>query len=84
MNILRKSNGFYRSGFEAAVCGRLDDDKVTYEYESLVIPYIQPELKKTYTPDIILSNGLIIELKGQLTKEDRQKHLLIRDQRPER
>tara|TARA_R110002012_G_scaffold321162_1_gene547856 strand:+ start:3224 stop:3706 length:483 start_codon:yes stop_codon:yes gene_type:complete len=83
MNELRKSNGFYRSGFEAAVCGKLDEDKVKYEYESLVIPYTQPELKRTYTPDIILTNGLIIELKGQLTKEDRQKHLLIKKQRPD-
>jgi hypothetical protein len=83
MSILRKEKGFYRSIFEATVCGKLDEDKVDFEYETLVIPYVVPEIKKTYTPDIILSNGIIIELKGQLTKEDRAKHLCIKQQRPD-
>ncbi len=83
MSILRKEKGFYRSIFEATVCGKLDEDKVDFEYETLVIPYVVPEIRKTYTPDIILSNGIIIELKGQLTKEDRAKHLYIKEQRPD-
>ena len=63
MSILRKEKGVYRSIFEATVCGKLDEDKVDFEYETLVLPYVVPEIKKTYTPDIILSNGIIIELK---------------------
>jgi hypothetical protein len=83
MSVLRKEKGFYRSIFEATVCGKLNEDKVDFEYETLVIPYVVPAIRKTYTPDIILSNGIIIELKGQLTKEDRAKHLRIKQQRPD-
>jgi hypothetical protein len=83
MSILRKEKGFYRSIFEATVCAKLDEDKVKFEYETLVIPYVVPEIRKTYTPDIILTNGIIIELKGQLTREDRAKHLYIKNQRPD-
>ena len=83
MSVLRKEKGFYRSIFEATVCGKLNEDKVDFEYETLVIPYVVPAVRKTYTPDIILSNGIIIELKGQLTKEDRAKHLRIKQQRPD-
>ena len=34
MSILRKEKGFYRSIFEATVCGKLDEDKVDFEYET--------------------------------------------------
>lgn len=37
----------------------------------------------TYTPDIVLSNGIIVEVKGYFDAEDRAKHLLIKDQHPE-
>tara|TARA_R100000742_G_C4278258_1_gene100863 strand:+ start:1554 stop:2036 length:483 start_codon:yes stop_codon:yes gene_type:complete len=83
VSCLQKETGYYRSIFEKTVCSRLEDNKVQFEYESLVIPYVVPELRKTYTPDIVLSNGIIIELKGQLTREDRAKHLLIKKQRPD-
>ena len=39
MSVLRKEKGFYRSIFEATVCAKLDEDKVKFEYETLVIPY---------------------------------------------
>jgi len=37
---------------------------------------------RTYTPDFILSNGLIIEVKGRFTSDDRRKHLAIKKQHP--
>ena len=35
---------------------------------------------RTYTPDFLLDNGIIIETKGRFTVHDRQKHLMIRKQ----
>jgi hypothetical protein len=47
------------------------------------IGYIKPERDATYTPDFPLPNGIIIETKGRFLTADRQKHLLIKDQRPD-
>ena len=47
MSVLRKEKGFYRSIFEATVCGKLNEDKVDFEYETLVIPYVVPAIRKT-------------------------------------
>jgi hypothetical protein len=38
---------------------------------------------RTYTPDFILHNGLIIETKGRFTSDDRRKHIAIKKQHPE-
>jgi hypothetical protein len=53
------------------------------EYETLKIKYIIPSSEHSYTPDIILPNGIILEVKGRLVKADRDKHLLIKQQHPE-
>ena len=68
MSVLRKEKGFYRSIFEATVCAKLDEDEVKFEYETLVIPYVVPEIRKTYTPDIILSNGIIIPTQSKMMR----------------
>ena len=73
----------YRSGLEAKVCGELDAKGVCYKYEPFKLPYITPAKKHTYTPDIILSNGIIVELKGLFTLEDRKKHELLKEQHPD-
>lgn len=73
----------YRSGLEATVCKELDDQGVDYEYESIKIPYIPPSKERKYTPDVILDNGIIIELKGRFVTADRQKHRFIKSQYPE-
>ena len=41
-----------------------------------------PASNHSYTPDIILPNGIILEVKGRLVKADRDKHLLIKEQHP--
>lgn len=51
-------------------------------YEVIKIPYKVPEREAKYTPDFLLSNGIIVEVKGYLEVEDRQKHLLIKEQYP--
>lgn len=72
-----------RSGLEEVVCQQLDLLGVPYEYESVVVPYIQPVKPRRYTPDILLlSNGIIVETKGRFVTADRQKHKLVREQYP--
>tara|TARA_R110002020_G_scaffold101665_2_gene239311 strand:+ start:660 stop:953 length:294 start_codon:yes stop_codon:yes gene_type:complete len=38
---------------------------------------------RRYTPDVILPNGLVLELKGRFTANDRKKMLLVIKQHPE-
>lgn len=71
----------YRSGLEEKVVAELTKLRIAFTYESLKIRY--QKKVSTYTPDIILSNGIILEVKGYFTAEDRAKHLLIKDQHPE-
>lgn len=52
-------------------------------YESFKIKYTIPLSEHSYTPDIVLPNGIILEVKGRLMKADRDKHLLIQAQHPE-
>ena len=72
----------YRSGLEERVSRELDDAGVGYEYEVLKIPYDIIEQRK-YTPDFVLSNGVIVETKGRFNTADRKKHLLIQKQHPD-
>ena len=73
----------YRSGFEHKVSDQLKENKIKFEYETTVIPYIKPETKHTYTIDFTLPNGILVETKGRWVLEDRKKHLLIKSQHPE-
>lgn len=49
-------------------------------YESLKLTYVK---EHTYTPDFILPNGIIIEVKGRFLPNDRGKHLIIKKTYPE-
>ena len=73
----------FRSGFEADVATILKEDKIKYGYETMQISYVVPEVSRSYTPDFILPNNVIIEAKGRWTIEDRKKHILIKKQHPE-
>jgi hypothetical protein len=74
----------YRSGLEDKVAKQLSDLGVEYEYEKLKISYEVHESRK-YTPDfVILHNGIIVETKGRFLGADRKKHLLIKEQHPEK
>ena len=57
---MRTSKGF-RNQFEERLGSFLDDRRVAYEYETLVLSYT---LEGKYKPDFILPNGIIIEAKG--------------------
>ena len=72
----------YRSGLEETVADQLKKLGVRAEYETTKIKY-RVEEDRTYTPDWLLPNGIIVETKGRFVAADRKKHLLIRKQHPE-
>lgn len=75
----------FRSGLEDVVAAQIRAvTGADPAYESIVIPYLKPARKAKYTPDFPLPNGIIIETKGRFEVEDRQKHILIRDQHPDK
>ena len=45
---------------------------VPFEYETMNLYYEVAEQRK-YTPDVILPNGIILELKGRFTSNDRKR-----------
>ena len=63
----RRSKAGYRSRFEEKVA----TEKLTYT------------VFRTYKPDFILPNGVIVEAKGYFTSADRSKHLRVREAHPE-
>ncbi len=71
----------YRSGLEHKLSVYLDELKVTYDYEKVKIEW-EDLTYRTYTPDFILYNGIIIETKGRFLTLDRRKHLAIKKQHP--
>lgn len=72
-----------RSGLEDVICAELTRRGVAYEYETLTLEYIQPEKKRKYTPDILLPNGIVVEVKGRWVTADRQKIAMVKKQHPD-
>jgi len=72
----------YRSGLEVSVAKDLEAKGVPFEYEKKKIKWADFKVR-TYTPDIVLSNGVIIETKGRFVAADRRKHLEIKKQYPD-
>lgn len=74
----------YRSGLEEQIARQLAAAGVPVRFEELKLAYVKPAKQAKYTPDFELPNGIIIESKGRFLTEDRQKHLLVKAQHPER
>ena len=72
----------YRSGLEHKLSIYLDELKYKYLYEKVKIEW-EDLSYRTYTPDFILNNGIIIETKGRFLAIDRRKHLAIKEQHPD-
>ena len=72
----------YRSGLEDKVATYLIKQNVNFLYEKIKIEW-EDLAYRTYTPDFILDNGIIIETKGRFIALDRRKHLAIKRQHPE-
>ena len=71
----------YRSGLEHKISLYLEEKKCNYSCESIKIEW-EDLAYRTYTPDFILYNGIIIETKGRFLAADRRKHLAIKKQHP--
>jgi hypothetical protein len=69
----------YRSGLEKDCASFLRKHKVKFTYEEEKIKWEDFKVR-TYTPDFILENGIIIETKGRFVTADRRKHKLIKKQ----
>ena len=72
----------YRSGLEFKISMALDTINHNYDYESIKIEW-EDLSYRTYTPDFILNNGIIIETKGRFLSADRKKHKAIKKQHPD-
>ena len=51
----------YRSDLEGSVADQLEKQRVEFVFEPSRIKY---EVQKKYTPDFLLPNGILIEVKG--------------------
>lgn len=83
----------FRSGLEERISQELTNTGCDYSYEEEVIRYSKPARESKYTPDFVISTRpdgtkkerpLVIESKGRFLTADRQKHLLLKDQHPDR
>lgn len=70
----------FRSGLEQDNAKHLKALRCKFEYEKKRFEY---HVVKTYKPDFILANGVIVETKGRFLPSDRTKHLLVKKQHPE-
>ncbi len=75
-----KKNG-YKGSLEYGIAIKLETIKAKFEYESIKIEW-EDLCYRTYTPDFILDNGIIIESKGRFLASERRKHLAIKKQHP--
>ena len=79
----KNSTSNYRSGLEDTVIEDLQKRNINFQYEKKVVLYLKPSTKHKYKPDILLDNGILVEIKGYFTANDRKKHLLVKEQNPE-
>lgn len=74
----------FRSGLEVSVAGQIADKTSSPVcYEAHKLKYTPPQKVRTYTPDFILPNGIVIETKGRFLTADRQKHKHIKTEHPD-
>jgi hypothetical protein len=81
-NRFRGIQAGYRSGLEEDTAAYLKKKKVKFTYEKEKIKWVDLKIR-TYTPDFVLANGIIIETKGRFISVDRRKHKEIKKQFPE-
>lgn len=73
----------YRSGLEEKLAAQIKGAGLRVAFEEYKLPYIRPATSHTYTPDLTLPNGIVIEGKGLLTSEDKAKMRLIKATYPD-
>jgi|TARA_R110000744_G_scaffold40439_2_gene91733 hypothetical protein len=73
----------YRSGLEETTADNLKERGISFTYEEDKIKWLDSK-ERTYTPDFVLENGIIIETKGRFVSADRRKHKEIKKQYPDK
>lgn len=94
----KKRDSGYRSKAEEEVAKWLMDHEIAFQYESLKLEYYKTvrggiclkcgeksavKQKRSYTPDFVLDNGILIEYKGRLTSQDRNKLIAVKESNPD-
>lgn len=74
----------YKSGLEAKTAKCLESLGVKVAYETLKIPFTVPAKQRNYIPDFVLPNGIIVECKGRLDRDTREKMALVIEQNPDK
>ena len=72
----------YRSNLEMVISDKLKSDRRKFRYEEIKIEW-EDVSYRTYTPEFVLNNGIIVEVKGRFFPADRRRQLLIRKQHPD-
>lgn len=70
----------FRSGLEDKLVAGAREIGLPFVYEGMTLPYEKPA---KYKPDLILRNGIVIEVKGYFESSDRAKHKLIHAKYPD-
>lgn len=73
----------FRSAFEHRIAKQAEQDGIEFEYEPESSKLKWQPKEKTYLPDFVLDNGIVVEAKGRLTQQDRTKILHVLEQHPE-
>jgi|TARA_R100000781_G_scaffold53050_1_gene34679 hypothetical protein len=76
----KRTKDGYRSGFEGQVALNLKDCGVDFKYEQQKYDLVIP---RSYTPDFVLKNGRVIEVKGYFDSEDRRLIRVFKEQHPD-
>lgn len=69
-----------RSGLEDRVLEALNKITKDYKYEGLKVAFT---IDANYIPDIVLPNGILVEVKGYFRKEDQVKMRAVKKSHPE-
>ena len=69
----------FRSGLEQLVAKQIKKSNHDIRYETTKIKWVDFSIR-SYTPDFILDNGIILEVKGFWSTSDRRKHVEIKKQ----
>lgn len=75
----------YKSALEARIAKQIE--QITgkpAKYEPETLRYTKPAREHRYRYDFLLPNGIIVEGKGIFDAEDREKHILVKEQHPDR
>ena len=69
----------FRSGLEQVVAKQIKKSNHAIRYEIIKIKWVDFSIR-SYTPDFVLDNGIILEVKGFWCTSDRRKHVEIKKQ----